>query len=153
MRVRTLLVMLLFFSIVDLVHSQDMTKSYLNFGQSTIRKHESDSLNADISASIGNEWDSFQVSEGNSKGARPTFEELPTAVMNSNASSGPLRVVEVVDTIPSIWTVPVTEAIADGGEEYGEKSVEFDFYGLFRSYQFLTNMEDFIQKYYGSRYK
>ena len=107
-------------------------KAYLNFTQGAKKVSHIDTLETSRHKAIEDEWEEFTVSEGQVKQEKPILDKLPTAVLHQSGSTTVLRVSEVIDTIPEMWTRLSTDSYIpiDSSDDSDFQTIHFDFYGV-----------------------
>ena len=115
-----------------LLYSQNPAKSYLNFAHTSNKADVVDTLNVSAIKAIGEEWESFTISEGYEKTRKPNIQYPPTAIQSHTNTSGQIQVTEVIDTLPAIWNVVSTDSIIReiDTEDPNMRTIQFDFYGV-----------------------
>ena len=115
-----------------LLYSQNPAKAYLKYAKGISQVDIADTVKNNAGDAIGEEWESFPISEGNVRQSKPTLDELPTAVYQHHINGTTIKVSEIVDTIPAIWGPISTDAIIEqiDSEDPSLRSIQFDFYGV-----------------------
>ena len=115
-----------------LLYSQNPAKAYLKYAKGVVHANEADTLKNIAGEAIGEEWESFPISEGKVRQSKPALDEIPTALYQPHMAGTTIKVSEVVDTIPAIWGPISTDAIIEqiDSEDPSLRLIQFDFYGV-----------------------